>query len=835
MYVADLRQDIRHGLRVLAASPGFTSVALISLTLGIAIATSAYSEMNGMILRDLPAVPNPDSLVALQLPASYPSYKRYRELTGVFSSTLAYLAPVPFGVSINGHTERTWGHLVTPSYFSTLGVRPALGRVFDSTQDQSPAVVVSYRFWQNHLASDPSIIGKTLHINGQHPVVVIGVGPKDFLGASPVLFVADLWMPLSTDARIAPELAGNALERHDLNMFQMVGRLNPGITVDRAEAELNAVADQLARAEEFQADRRDQSRRVMLLSAGKMLPIRKQDLPFFKEFLMVMAGLVVLIACSNVANMMLARAAGRRREIAVRLALGASRARLMRQLMTESMLVAAAAGVLGFIVSVWLMRWASQMRMPLPIPVSFDMNPDARVLIFTLALTVFTGLVFGLAPALETTRTDLGPALKQGGNIQLRRHRRWSLRNGLVLCQMAASLMLLLITGYMGLGIQSSLGFQQGFNPRNLYLVALDPIRDGYSGAQATAFFEKLLDRVRRLPAVTAASLTDTVPVAMSGNAGVTVSMAGKSTGDALRHIVGEGYFETAGIPILLGREFRRQDTTDCVIVSQEFVRRYGNGRDVLGQSVEIGNGEVAPALGALPGTFDLRPELLGRERRTYEIVGVARDLAEDFVAQKKHPVIYFPLRAADFARPSLRGVTLMVRAVPGVDAIGAVRREIATMDPSLTPFDARSMQEQIDEFMSPLRAACWSYGLIGAFGLILASIGLAGVTAYAVSQRGREIGIRVALGAQKSDVLTLVMTEGVVLVTVGTVVGLAAAWAGIRVLSGLFFTVASVESSDPLLLIGAPLLLASLALLACYLPARKSMHVDPAVALRQE
>jgi predicted permease len=835
MYFADLRQDIRHGLRVLAGSPGFTAVALISLTLGIAIATSAYSEMNGMILRDLPAVPNPDSLVALQLPASYPSYKRYRELTGVFSSTLAYLAPVPFGVSINGHTERTWGHLVTPSYFSTLGVRPALGRVFDSTQDQSPAVVVSYRFWQNHLASDPSIIGKTLHINGQHPVVVIGVGPKDFLGASPVLFVADLWMPLSTDARIAPELAGNALERHDLNMFQMVGRLNPGITVDRAEAELNAVADQLARAEEFQADRRDQSRRVMLLSAGKMLPIRKQDLPFFKEFLMVMAGLVVLIACSNVANMMLARAAGRRREIAVRLALGASRARLMRQLMTESMLVAAAAGVLGFIVSVWLMRWASQMRMPLPIPVSFDMNPDARVLIFTLALTVFTGLVFGLAPALETTRTDLGPALKQGGNIQLRRHRRWSLRNGLVLCQMAASLMLLLITGYMGLGIQSSLGFQQGFNPRNLYLVALDPIRDGYSGAQATAFFEKLLDRVRRLPAVTAASLTDTVPVAMSGNAGVTVSMAGKSTGDALRHIVGEGYFETAGIPILLGREFRRQDTTDCVIVSQEFVRRYGNGRDVLGQSVEIGNGEVAPALGALPGTFDLRPELLGRERRTYEIVGVARDLAEDFVAQKKHPVIYFPLRAADFARPSLRGVTLMVRAVPGVDAIGAVRREIATMDPSLTPFDARSMQEQIDEFMSPLRAACWSYGLIGAFGLILASVGLAGVTAYAVSQRGREIGIRVALGAQKSDVLTLVMTEGVVLVTVGTVVGLAAAWAGIRVLSGLFFTVASVESSDPLLLIGAPLLLASLALLACYLPARKSMHVDPAVALRQE
>jgi predicted permease len=618
-------------------------------------------------------------------------------------------------------------------------------------------------------------------------------------------------------------------------MFQIVGRLKPGISIARAEAELNVVADQMAQAEEFQAERREQDRRVTLVSGGKLLPIRKQDLPFFKEFLMVMAGLVVLIACSNVANMMLARAAGRRREIAVRLALGASRARLIRQLMTESMLVATAAGVLGFIVSVWLMRWASQMRMPLPIPVSFDMNPNARVLIFTLALTVFTGLVFGLAPALETTRTDLAPALKEGGSIQLRRHRRWSLRNGLVLCQMAASLMLLLITGYMGLGIQSSLGFQQGFNPRNLYLVALDPIRDGYSSAQTAACFEKLLDRVKRLPVVNSASLTDTVPVAMAGNAGVTFSIGNKSTGDALRHIVGEGYFETAGIPILLGREFRKEDEANTVIVSQEFVRRYVTSSGALGEPIEIGNGDVAPALGALPGTFDLRPELLGKGRRTYEVVGVARDLAEDFVAQKKHPVIYFPLRPADFARPSLRGVTLMVRAVRGVDTIGVVRREIASIDPSLTPFNARSMPEQIDEFMSPLRAASWTYGLIGAFGLILASVGLAGVTAYAVSQRSREIGIRVALGAQRSDVLSLVMKEGVVLVTVGTVVGLSAAWAGIRVLSGLFFTVASVESSDPLLLAGAPLLLAVLALVACYLPARRSMRIDPAVALRQE
>ncbi len=833
-YFAELLRDVRHGLRVLAGSPGFTAVALVSLALGIAIATSAYSEMNGLILRDLPGVSDPDQLVALQAPTSYPNYKRYRELTGLFSSTLAYLAPVPFGVSLNGHTERTWGHLVTPSYFSTLGVRPALGRTFG--ENESSAAMVSYRFWRNHLASDPSIIGKILRINGR-PCTVIGVGPKDFLGASPALFAADLWAPLTTGARISPELAGNALERGDLNMFQMTGRLKPGMGIARAEAEMDAVARHMERAGEFEADKARQGRRVTLVTGGKMLPIRKQDLPFFKEFLMVMAGLVMLIACSNVANMMLARAAGRRREIAVRLALGASRARLVRQLITESMLVASGAGVLGFLVSVVLMRWASRMKMPYPIPISFDLNPDWRVLLFTLALTVFTGLAFGLAPALESTRTDLAPALKQGGNIQFRRIRRWSLRNALVLCQMAASLTLLLLTGYMGLGIQSSLGLQEGFNPSNLYLVSLDPIRDGYSSAQASAFFENLPDRVKRLPGVTAASLTDTVPVAMAGNAGVTFSSGGE-TASALRHIVGKDYFETTGIPILRGREFAQEDQADDVarvIVSQELVLKFWSGADALGRRVEIGNGEVAPALGALPGTFDLRPELLAAGRRAYEVVGVAGDVAEDFVAHKKHPVIYFPLRTADFARPSLRGVTLMVRTSPGVDAIGAVRREIGAMDPNIIPFNTRSMLQQMDEFLSPLRAASWTYGVIGAFGLILASVGLAGVTAYAVSQRGREIGIRIALGAQSSDVLALVIKEGAILVIAGTLVGLATAWAGIRALSNLFFTVASVQSSDPMLLVGAPVLLAVLALIACYLPARRSMRIDPAVALRQE
>jgi predicted permease len=843
-HLAELRQDVRYGLRMLANSPGFALVALVSLSLGIAIATCAYSEVNGMILRDIPGVPKPEKLVALQAPTSYPQYKRYRERSDLFSSTLAYVAPVPLGVSLDGHTERTWGHLVTPSYFATIGVHPVLGRFFEQEQEQpgrAPVIVVSHRFWQQHLGSDPSAVGRTLRINGQ-PCTVIGVGPRDFLGTSPGYSAADVWMPVSVPARLAPELADNALERRDLTMFQMVGRLKPGITADRAEAALDAVARQMEQ-DYGDADRERGGRRVLLVPGGKVLPIPKHVRQFYTEFSMVLVGLVLLIACSNVANMMLARAADRRREIAVRLAMGASRVRLIRQLLTENMLVAAGAGMFGFILSVWLMHLASRLKMPYPMAVALDLTPDWRVLLFALVVTGIAGLAFGLAPALQATRADLTPALKEGGNIQLRRFRRLSLRNGLMLCQMAGSLTLLLLTGFLGLGIQTTLSVQQGFDPKNLYLISLDPVRDGYSGAQATAFFEKLSERVGRLPAVTAATLTDTVPVAMDGNPGVIFSDAhaggGKVMHWAVKHVVGKDYFETAAIPILLGRGFRKEDEANeatPVMVSEELVRAYWSGEEVLGRRIEIGNDAAGGGFGPIPGTFDFRGRTLGKGRQVFEVVGVAADLAEDFVASKKHPAIYFPLHPADYAQPSLRGVTLMVRGKPGVDTLAAVQREISATDANVTPFNARSMSEQIAEFMSSLRAGMWTWNLVGAFGMILAAVGLAGVTAYSVAQRGHEIGIRRALGAQKSDVLGLVMKEGAVLVTVGTIIGMALTWAGLRLLSGVFFSVASVQAFDPALLVGAPLLLlAALALGACYVPARKSMRIDPDIALRQE
>ena len=835
-HMSELRQDVRYGLRMLARSPGFTAVALISLSLGISIATCAYSELHGM-LRDLPEVPKPDELVALQAPSSYPAYQRYRMMGDLFSSTFAYVAPVPFGVSTGGRSERTWGQLVTPSYFSTLGVHPFLGRFFDRTYDQpghTPAVVVSYRYWHEHLGSDPAVAGKLLRING-YPSTILGVGPKAFLGASPALFAADLWLPATVDPRLAPELADNALERRGLTMFQVEGRLRPGVTEAAAEAELDAAAQQLQQS--YGDEGRDQQgRRVSLLEAGKMIPVRKRDLPFFREFFLVLGGMVLLIACANVANMMLARAADRRKEVAVRLALGAGRARLVRQLLTESMLIAMGAAVPGYLLCVWCMHALSQLRLPLPVPVSYDLNPDWRALLFTGALTLIAGTAFGLAPALQATRPSLVPALKEGGHIRFRKYRRLSLRNTLVLCQMAASLTLLLLTGYLGIGIQNTLGVQEGFNPRNMYLISLDPVRDGYSPERAAAFFDKLLQRVQQLPSVTAACLTDTVPVAMDGNAGVTFT-AGRTIEWARKHVVGRGYFETVEIPILAGRPFRKEDElagARTVIVSEELVRKLWKG-EPLGRQIEIRNGQASGGIGAMPGTIDYRAGALGGERRTYEVVGVAKDVTEDLVVNKKHPAIYFPLHPADYAQPSLRGVTLMLRAVPGVDAVAAVRHEIAAMDSTLSPFNARSMAEQIAQFMSMLKAASWTYGLIGVFALILASVGLAGVTAYSVTQRGHEIGIRLALGAQKRDVMGLVMKEGAVLVTAGTLIGLVLAWAGMQALWGMFFSVASVARNDLTILVGAPLLLSTLAMLACYVPARRSTRIDPVVALRQE
>jgi hypothetical protein len=375
-----------------------------------------------------------------------------------------------------------------------------------------------------------------------------------------------------------------------------------------------------------------------------------------------------------------------------------------------------------------------------------------------------------------------------------------------------------------------------------LYLLSLDPLRDGLTAAQTAAFFEKLLDRVQRLRSVSTACLTETVPVSI-GAARMNVSAPKKSAREfvtALRHVVGKDYFDTAGIPVLLGHAFTKDDEvnrTASVVVSQEFVREFGHGADLLGQQIEVGSDQIAGD-GILPGTFDYRQGVAGSRGRLFEVVGVAGDVAEDLVAQKPHPVVYFPLRQADYATPPAQGITLMVRGAAGANGIEAVRREIEAIEANVKPFNVRTMDDQTDRFMAPLRSASWTYRTIGIFGLVLSAVGLAGMTAYSVAQRTREIGIRMALGARRGNVLGLLMREGLLLIVVGTAVGMAGAWMGSRALAFMNASVSKVttgSASDPLVLFGAPLLLACLALLACYVPALQSMRIDPVIALREE
>ena len=687
-HLAELRQDVRQGLRMLARSPGFTAVALLSLGLGIGIATAAFSEMNGFFLRDIPGVARPGELVMVKRPISYPTYQRYRERTDLFTSTLAYMAPVPFGVSVGGHTERVWGHIIAGSYFSTLGARPAMGRLFDTPVDRpgSPShVVISHRLWENQFGSDPAIIGKTLPINGR-PWTIIGVGPKDFLGASPMAYAADLWIPAGADTAAAPELADDPLNRRDLQVFLMVGRLKPGVGTERASAELDTVARQLEQAY-GEDDKTQKGRRVQLAPGGKVMPIEKKDLPFVAGFFAVLGGMVLAIACSNLANMTLARAADRRREIAVRLALGAGRGRLIRQLLTESMLVAAGAGVMGVLFATWLMGLASREIMDYPMPITMRLEPDGQVLLFALALTAFAGLAFGLAPALAATRADLTPALKEGGALRFSRHRYLSARNLLVVSQVAGSLTLLLLTGFLVIGHRNIADVEAGFDTKTLYVVSLDPMREGYSGEQSERFFRTLLDRAKRIPAVSSATFTNRPPMSTIGQPFVRVTAlraAGqRATGGARKMIVSKDYFATLGIPILAGRGFRPQDETSdgrAAIVSEKLVRELWNGENPLGRQLEIGTDEV-PTL-AFGGSGGGRFGSVGKPE-VFQVVGVAKNVREglDRVPADAPALVYLPLRPADYGRPGLRGLTLMLRAAPGVDALGIPMMSISHSD----------------------------------------------------------------------------------------------------------------------------------------------------------
>jgi predicted permease len=836
-HLQECKWDFRYEVRLLIRRPVFTFVAVLSMSLAICAGSSFFSELNGTILRDVPGVARADELVTLQQPISYPAYRRFREHNDLFSSTAAYVAPVPFGVGFNGHTERIWGHIVTPAYFSTLGVKEGVGRLFDArdeaTQGTSP-VIVSDRFWKDNLRSDPDVIGRTIHINGKLRTIV-GVAPKGFQGASPMMFVADLWLPVSAGAGVAPELAEDALERPQLTMFHFLGRRKQGVTSSQIETELDTVARQMLRDSGHTAT--ESGLLVLVSSGGKLIPTRERDRGLFAFLPMVVIALLLLIACSNVVNMLLARALDRRREVAVQLAMGASRARLIRQLIMESLLIASGAGALGFALTCWLMHLLSRLRLPHAMPVQFNVEVDWRVLVFTMGLTALTGLAIGLLPAIQATRPELVTALKEGSNFQMRKRWAFSARNLLVVSQMAGSLTLLLVIGYIVFGMEHTMLGATGIDAKNIQLISVDPTRDGYSVSQAEEFYPKLLDHVKTLPGIISATWTEAIPMQPSGKITFTTESDGSRRGDqATKYIVGYDYFQTMSIRILRGRGFARDDEKGrrrSVVVSEALAQIICRDSDPLGRRLTLvsGNDETFGLMGG--SAFDYRT---ASRDESYNVVGIAADVLETPVEQPG-PAVYLPITEEDYARPPFQGITLATRTAPGLDAASIVRAQIASIDPNLTTFNSKTMSDWIEQLMYIVKIGLWSYGLMGAFGLVLASVGLAGVTAYSVSSRVHEIGIRLALGARSGDILRMIMAEGTTLIAVGSCIGIALAVLVMHVMEASMDPVAqSIQHShsDLRIAAGALGILVLVGLSACYLPARRSGRVDPVVALRQ-
>jgi len=827
-YLSEIRTDMRYAWRAMIKSPGFALVGIISMGIGIGLTTNVFNSRWQFLFRELPAA-NAKRLVIPEMSVSYYYIEQFRE-QNMFAGVAAFQNGVPFNVTfqgdVNAKPQRVFGQLVSADYFSVLGVQAQRGRVLSPELDKpgdAPVVVVSDRFWRNRLNSSPDAVGQTLRLNGQ-AATIVGITPKNFNGAF-AINPAELFVPITVPAALAPELANDVLHQRNAREFMALMCLTPGVTVESAEAALDSVTRRLDEQDPSAPLRADKGRRVTLFLAGTIVPLPGNLKSMLIGFFVVLMGLIMTIACMNLANMLLARGANRRKELAIRLAVGASRFRLVRQMMSEGILLSLLGGVAGFGLAYGLFMLRSRFAAPTALPVEPEPVPDWHAAVFVFAIAMVCGVAFSLIPALRATKADVTPALKEGSALQLPGYRRFGLRNLLMVAQVTGSLMLLLITGFLVMGISQTSAIQTKFDPKTMYLLSIDPVRDGYTAEKSQALFEKLPEQLKTAGAVHSVALAAQAPYSIEddedGAIQFTVEGAPGAAHvqiSAVEETVGAGYFAALSEPVLAGREFVELD-----------------------QRTQPDGSKALPVMlneSAAHGFFG-RGNAIGQHirdhKQSYEVVGVMHDLKNGVGIGLS--IVYLPLTQRNFARPPADGMTIMVRSDAGADALSGIRRQMAAIDPNLNILNVRTLSDFLAVSRAAQRFSVDTYGGIGLFGLVLAAIGLAGVTAYAVAQRRREIGIRMALGARKAQVLRLVLREGAALVTAGTVLGFLGAFALAKMLSALtnaFVDALKVGTNDPRLLLGAPLLLAALALLACYVPARRAAKIDPLTALRE-
>jgi predicted permease len=815
----EMFQDLRYGARMLLKKPGFTAIAVLTLALGIGANTAIFTVLDKVLIKMLP-VPEPDRLVrvvsrgaqGVNSSFSQPLYADYRDRGGAFVSLAAH-CEAPLSLSDGAQTDWVPGLIVSGNYFDVLGVTPALGRTFLPEEDRAwgahPVIVVSHGLWRRRYGADPRLIGRSVRLNG-HNFTVVGVAPPEFTGAVRGS-APDIYVPLMMAKEARPKWV-DGIPSRAMSWLSLIGRLKPGVTREQASTALSVAAAEFAKAYSESADPQ-----ILLEDGGRGEVEAVRDLNTPLKLLMAAVGLVLLIACANVANLLLARAAGRRREIAVRLAVGAGRFRIVRQLLTESVLLAGLGGALGLLVAVWLANWLTSFSPPGTNFAADALTPqlDWRALGFAATVSMLTGALFGVVPALAASKPDLIPALKDE-IVGAGAGRRLTLKSFLVIAQVALSLLVLAGAGLCVRSLWNLMAIDAGFEPSQVVVMSFDLGHNRYSAARGKQFQDELLARTKALPGVEAASFARKVPLGDDGMRrpfdveGYTPRPGESAVFDF--NIVGPDYFRTMKAPIVRGREFTTEDAPgakEVVVINEAAARAYWPGQDPIGKRL------IIPPMGRTPA-------------RPLEIVGVATDSKYRRLTEDTQPCLFLPL--LQHGRPDL---TLHVRAAGDAGAnIAAVRKVVYSLDPYLPIFDAKTMEEQKRRSLSAPRLAALLLGGFGALALGLAALGLYGVMSYTVAQRAREIGVRMALGARPLDALTLVMKQGMMLTLAGVAIGLGASFALTRLMKTLLF---GVSATDPLTFALIATLLAVVALLACYIPARRATKVDPLVALRHE
>lgn len=847
-WIENRGSEFRYAVRMIRKTPGTTAIAVMSLALGIGANTAIFSLVDAMLLKLLP-VQSPHELYLVGANPgrpntgwNYPDYSAFRDNNTSFSGLAAYSGGQPMGLQTDGAdagrtTELAYAATVSGNYFEVLGVSPALGRVLDSEDDRasgaSPYVVLSYDYWRSRFGGDAGVIGRNVRLNG-YPFTIIGVSRRGFSGVD-VTSSPDMFIPIMMHTQVSgvPFTLWNT--RHYWWM-RSVGRLKPGASITQAETELYAVYQNQEEGERQATGEKHVNRAqpILLIPAARGYSSVRNQLQRPLIILMIVVGLVLLIACANVANLMLARGAARQREIAIRLAVGASRSQLTAQLLIESIVIALIGGIAGlgfaFLGVRVLLQYLPQSGWG---QATLNVTPDLRLLGFTFAVSLITGVLYGIAPALKSTKPDLIQSLKED-SPGASGPSRLTLSNALVVTQVALSLVLLIGTGLFVRSLGQLHNIDSGFRADNTLVVTIDPGRNGYKGQRLRDFYERLRPNVENLPGVQSVSLAEITPLGGSRWNG-DVSVEGYEWKDDEKkyidmNAVGPRYFETVGIPLLQGREFRDEDNPAYSLDPPEKFTPGVEPPEPPGPRLAIINESFAKHFfeGRTPIGLHLVTDEKYKPERAYEIIGVVKDAHYFGLREANEPMIYFPVW-----RPEARSRSICIRTSRDSAQLAAgISREVTAIDPGIPVLAVRSMNQEIDNDILVDRLIATLSSFFGLVALLLAGVGLYGVISYGVTRRTREIGIRMALGAQRGSVLWLVMRRAAGFMLIGAVIGVPGALFATRLVKSLLY---GISAQDPITIVMATIVLGAVAALASFLPARRATKVDPMVALRHE